>query len=250
MAQHIEQSIPTSSPGDISEPGHQSSPDAADENNSLPEPTTRRGNIQDYANHVLEFLANASNETLVSCLVGLGAATYFILGRLGLVLIGVVGGVALHATWEYHGQGYESLRATELKRRREIGIDVVNRVLDWRRSKVNAQDSAAPAEIAVQISSQHVADYSSIRPATRAALEDVTDAVVRDYVKYNYLLSCDLQLLIRSGGGMLLSYLQMNPFLPHADKSLFVSSLLSLHIYPENGRLILSSTSLPILLPS
>ena len=250
MAQHIDQSIPTSSRGDISEPVHQSSLDWADENNSLPEPTTRFENIQDYANHVLEFLANASNETLVSCLVGLGAATYFILGRLGLVLIGVVGGVALHATWEYHSQGHENSRATELKRRREVGIDVVNRVLDWRRSKVNGQDSAASAETAVQISSQHDADYSSLRPATRAALEDVTNAVVRDYVKYNHLLSYDLHLLIRPDGGMLLSYLLMNLFPPHADKSLSVSSLPSLHTCPENGRLILSSTSLPILLPS
>ena len=250
MAQHIDQSIPTSSPANLSEPSHQSLLDSPDENKAFPEHTTRLENIQTYANFVLEFLANASNETLVSCLVGLGAVTYFILGRLGLVLIGAVGGVVLHATWEYHGQGHENSRATELRRRREVGLDVVNRVLDWRQSKDNGQNRVASAETAVQLSSQDLPDYSSLRPATRAALQDVTDAVIRDYVKYDNLLSCDQQLLIRPDGGILLSYLQMNPFPPLADKSLSVSSLLSLHICHENGRPILSSTSLPILLPS
>ena len=250
MAQHINQSIPTTSLDGVSEPSYQSQIKSPDQNNSDPEPTTRLGAIQPYTDLVLEFLANASNETLASCLVGLGAVTYFILGRLGLVLIGAVGGVVLHATWEYHGQGHETSRAAELKRRREVGLDVVSRVLDWRHSEDNGQDRVASAEAAVELSSQSLADYSDFKPATRAALENVTDAIVQDYVKYEYRLSSDQQSLIRLDGGTPLSYLLMKLFPPLADKYLSVSSLLSLHIYPENGRLILSSTFSPILLPS
>src|SRR5690242_15354889 len=44
----------------------------------------------------LRFFANASNETLGACVVGLCASTYLVLGRFGLVLIGAVGGVVLH----------------------------------------------------------------------------------------------------------------------------------------------------------
>lgn len=185
MAPHIEQSTPTFSPANISDPSGQSLLDSPDQSNSdsHPEPTTRLDTIQDYANLVLEFLANASNEALASCLVGLGAVTYFILGRLGLVLIGAVAGVVLHATWEYHGKSHETSRATELRRRREVGVDVVNRVLDWRQSKDNGQDEEASADTSLLFSSQHLADYSGFRPATRAALEDVTDAVAQDYVK-------------------------------------------------------------------
>src|SRR3954451_11700486 len=41
----------------------------------------------------LRFFATASNETLGACVVGLCASTYLVLGRVGLVLIGAVGGV-------------------------------------------------------------------------------------------------------------------------------------------------------------
>src|SRR5437868_920931 len=51
---------------------------------------------QDLTSRILDFLSNASNETLIASLVGLGATTYFVLGRLGLLLIGGVGGVVLH----------------------------------------------------------------------------------------------------------------------------------------------------------
>ena len=64
---------------------------------------TQRGDsrkAQDLTSYALNFLSNASNETLGACFVGLGATTYLVLGRIGLVLIGVVGGVVLHATWD------------------------------------------------------------------------------------------------------------------------------------------------------
>ena len=59
----------------------------------------------------LEFLSNASNETLGACIVGLAAVTWLVLERVGLVLIGervglvligIVGGVVLSC---YKGRG-------------------------------------------------------------------------------------------------------------------------------------------------
>lgn len=143
--------------------------------------------IQELTSHVLQFLSNASNETLGACLVGLGATTYLVLGRVGLVLIGVVGGVVLHATWEENNQNQtnENTRALEVTKKRERGLDVIERILDWRERRneggfenglLHDQDSMHT------VASEE--DFSDFQPAVRAALKSLTDAVIRDYVKY------------------------------------------------------------------
>ncbi|KAL9041316.1 MAG: hypothetical protein Q9180_001357 [Flavoplaca navasiana] len=116
---------------------------------------------QESLDHILQFLSTASNETLGACLAGLGAATYFILGRIGLVLIGVVGGIVLHAVWEDRNE-------------LEISEDV------------DAVGSKPPYSI--------LSNLSEFEPATGAALTGLTDAVIRDYVKWWYgpLLPTDL----------------------------------------------------------
>ncbi len=129
---------------------------------------------------ILDFLSNASNETLGACIIALGATTWLILGRLGLVLIGIVGGVVLHATWERDGQGHTADEANALEgRRREKGLDVVGRVLDWRQK---TKGGTGPDDL--EVPSQRTLDFSGFRPETSAALTGLTDAVVRDYVKY------------------------------------------------------------------
>ena len=136
---------------------------------------------RDLTSQVLEFLSHASNETLGACVVGLVAVTWLILGRLGLVLIGMVGGVVLHATWERNGQGYKSDGATSLEARgrREKGLDIAGRVLDWReKSKAKIEQHGAEQK------AQRTLDFSEFQPETGAALTGLTDAVVRDYVKY------------------------------------------------------------------
>jgi hypothetical protein len=147
---------------------------------------------QQLKDQALQFLSNASNETLGACLVGLGATTYFVLGRVGLVLIGVVGGVVLHATWEgnAHGVGSQAVRAVEEKRRRrEVGLDVIHRVLSWRtRSGKDAteEEDVAEAEDKVDVLAKRELDFSDFRPDTAAALNELTDAFTRDYVKWWY----------------------------------------------------------------
>ncbi|OCL12652.1 hypothetical protein AOQ84DRAFT_352423 [Glonium stellatum] len=145
--------------------------------------------VQALTDRALRFLATASNETLGACLVGLGATTYLVLGRVGLVLIGVVGGVVLHATWEgsANNNGGERARSQEV-RRREIGLDVVHRVLDWRKNIAQSKDADQDgnSSMDVKLYSGKNLDYAEFRPETASALNEFTDAVIRDYVKWWY----------------------------------------------------------------
>lgn len=135
---------------------------------------------RDLTDCVLEFLSNASNETLGACIVALGATTWLVLGRVGLVLIGIVGGVVLHATWEGSSQGNADAEASakEARKRKENGLDVVARVLDWREKTKDEEKLDRP-----DLELKRVLDFTGFRPETGAALVGLTDAVVQDYVK-------------------------------------------------------------------
>jgi hypothetical protein len=149
--------------------------------------------FQDMADRALHFLSHASNETLGACIVGLAATTYFVLGRVGLVLIGIVGGVALHATWEASHSSLDRLAANEAeqKKRREVGLDVVQRLLSTRAKKADSSDTDKSDDEIRQLASTK-ADFSSFRPDTQAALNVFTNAVIRDYVKYVFRPSSPL----------------------------------------------------------
>lgn len=157
------------------------------DSNTTGEPNPPPLDVKALTDRALHFLATASNETLGACLAGLGAGTYLILGRVGLVLIGVVGGVVLHATWEgHHGQSLSTQGKGADARKRELGADIAQRVLDWRNSqahddKTQQHDSY---DLNVQLYSGKRLDYSDFKPETAAALTELTDAVIRDYVKY------------------------------------------------------------------
>jgi hypothetical protein len=142
--------------------------------------------VKALTDRALQFLATASNETLGACLVGLGAGTYLILGRVGLVLIGVVGGVVLHSTWEgqlHGGEGQEKGKSSDT-RKRELGADVARRILDWRGNKDKQDRDTDDSDLSLKLCSGKALDYSEFKPETAAALTELTDAVIRDYVKY------------------------------------------------------------------
>lgn len=147
---------------------------------------TLQSTVQRLTDRALEFLSTASNETLGACLVGLGATTYFVLGRVGLVIIGVAGGVILHATWEKPLN--DATRPLEDKRRKEVGLDVIHRVLNWRDEQKDRDDGGEDesASDRVDLQSTKKLDFEGFRPETKAALEEFTDAVIRDYVKWWY----------------------------------------------------------------
>lgn len=142
--------------------------------------------LQELLSYILRFLSTANNETLAACLVALCATTYVVLGRVGLVLIGIIVGVVLHATWEENSQDHmgNEFKARDVRKRRETGLRIAERVLDWRESKndkinlwVDDSENTSP--------SQENLNYSRFQPTTEAALTNLTDAVIQDYVKYD-----------------------------------------------------------------
>lgn len=151
------------------------------------EPQHVKETLRSAADRTLFFLSNASNETLAGCLIGLGATTYIILGRVGLVLIGVVGGVIAHATWEgSNGARDIDTKAKEVTRRNEVGVDVARRLLHWREKSLDRPNSDRDAlGIAAKISGMS-SNYSDFRPDTASALNKLTDAIIRDYVNWWY----------------------------------------------------------------
>ena len=189
--------------------GHSSHPDAhssppnpfSDPANELPRPTNdpeikqqdlttksvASDKLRDVTDAILNFLSSASNETLGATAIGLCATTYLVLGRVGLVLIGAAGGVVLHATWEASNTtsaGGQSNTADGNRRRRELGIEVVRRTLDWRATRHDAQDGEdLMSNTAEGTPDEKTLGYSDFRPATRVALTTLTDAVIRDYIR-------------------------------------------------------------------
>ena len=150
--------------------------------------TSERIAIQarDLTTRVLEFLSNASNETLGACLIGLGAVTWLVLGRVGLVLIGVVGGVVLHATWEgdIGNNENDEARALEARKRREKGLDIAARILDWKERTEGSRELDGVRDVPVAVPLDKELDFAGFPPDTKAALANLIDSIIRDYVKW------------------------------------------------------------------
>lgn len=142
---------------------------------------------KDIVDAILNFFAHSSNEVLLGAFAALIVATYIILGRLGLLLIGVAGGVTLHATWEASENGSTGGPPEDRNsRRKELALNVANRLLDWRQ-RTPETDVGADEPQQKSTGDTLLVDFNSISgPETAAALETLTDAVIRDYVKYWY----------------------------------------------------------------
>ncbi|KAJ5896543.1 uncharacterized protein N7473_005942 [Penicillium subrubescens] len=144
---------------------------------------------QELMDRALDFLATASNEALLVVFALLAFVTYIVLGRVGLVLIGIGLGVILHASWEGSIQTRSGEESSTPKKRRELALEVSKRLLDWPTRAASDQitthnDSgtiAAPEDLSIAD-----LEFTTFRPATAAALRSFTDAVVKDYVKYWY----------------------------------------------------------------
>ena len=152
--------------------------------------TSERIAIQarDLTTRGLEFLSNASNETLGACIIGLGAVTWLVLGRVGLVLIGIVGGVVLHATWEgdIENNANDEARALEASKRRKKGLDIVMRVLEWKERKEVGRELDGVRDAPTAAPSQKELDFPGFPPETKGALINLVDTIIRDYVKWWY----------------------------------------------------------------
>ncbi|KAH7010603.1 uncharacterized protein B0I36DRAFT_370213 [Microdochium trichocladiopsis] len=102
----------------------------------------------DFITKGLKFLSTATSETLGGIGVGLAAATYVVLGKLGLILIGAFG--------------------TEVLTR--LGLDKVPE------PKVQDKEEEERA----------INTFDDFKPGIREALGGFVDAVIRDYVKWWY----------------------------------------------------------------
>ncbi|KAL4869956.1 hypothetical protein BDV12DRAFT_208069 [Aspergillus spectabilis] len=142
--------------------------------------------LKDLMDFVLQFLSTCSNETLLLVLACLAGATYIILGRLGLLLIGAALGVTLHASWESAQDGYPT--GSQSFNRKHVSLNIVHKLLDWESGQrvKNSQDSIGAGETFIEGSSSTNLGTSSFGPVTATAVQSLIDAAVRDYVNYWY----------------------------------------------------------------
>ena len=135
----------------------------------------------------LKFLSTSDNETLLCVFAILAVVTYIILGRIGLLIIGVVFGVILHASWEGPTLEQNEGRSRTSKKRRELALEVSKRLLDWPKRVDVTEVASEVGKCAILTTSEELSatdlEYASFQPATAAALKAITDAVIRDYVK-------------------------------------------------------------------
>lgn len=113
---------------------------------------------------------------------------YLILGRLGLLLIGLVSGFFFHDYWlgvtTERSSGYEGsgIALYFSRRRRELGIEVASRLLDWKPQNDDLRRDQQGAEAASADEDTAVLDLSKFPPATAAALTELIDSMMNNYV--------------------------------------------------------------------
>ncbi|KAJ5696354.1 hypothetical protein N7536_006766 [Penicillium majusculum] len=154
------------------------------------DPISNTAVSKEFINAILNFLSTSTNETLLGVFALLALVTYVILGRIGLLLIGVAVGVVLHASWEGsdndHPDGVS--HAQKSNRRRELALEVSNRLLDWPKragaSEIQGRDNGSISTLEDMSSAD--LEYATFQPATAVALKTLTDAVINDYVKHWY----------------------------------------------------------------
>lgn len=136
------------------------------------------GGGDDMMTKVFQFLSTATPETLAGVGFGLAAITYFILGQLGLLLIGAFAGVTAFISWESKNP------RVSLSIKGEKGTEVLTRILDL---KEDMRRSNADASLAKQgDEGTDLKGFEDFQPETRDALNNLVDAIIRDYVKWWY----------------------------------------------------------------
>jgi len=132
----------------------------------------------DLTTKTFRFLATATPGTLGSVAVGLASVTYFILGQLGLLLIGAFVGIVLFIQWEQRNPQVERLI------KGERSVDIVARLLETKNNRTEGikADEDDPEELDKALAHR----FDDFPPETRQALNELVEAVIRDYVKWWY----------------------------------------------------------------
>ncbi|KAH1491610.1 hypothetical protein LV164_002810 [Aspergillus fumigatus] len=161
--------------------------DESDQRSDLiPTITPSKGPVE----NMLHFLSSADNLTLAWIVASLAIVTYVLLGRIGLLLIGMVAGVVLHASWEAADTGLwkDPTGTSSIYRRKELSMNIANRLLELssrKPSEPKSNNGGIIAEAAEGMSEPEL-DFSGFPPKTAAALRSLTDAVIKDYVNHWY----------------------------------------------------------------
>lgn len=131
---------------------------------------------QDVTTKILQFLSTATPETFGAIGLGLAVITYFILGQIGLLLIGAFAGIAFYISWESRQPDISS--ATK----GEKGVQLLQQLLATKttdRSGKTEQDEENESAALAR-------SFDDFTPETREALNGLVDAVIRDYVDWWY----------------------------------------------------------------
>ncbi|CAK7266105.1 hypothetical protein SEPCBS57363_001927 [Sporothrix epigloea] len=145
----------------------------------------------DIPTRIFRFLSTATTQSLSAVGVGLAATTYLVLGRVGLMLIGAFGGIALFAAWEARNPDLA------LALRGETSSELLARVIEYRkRDKVENSIHGVESKIGNESADLQLDDFGeepalassfeNFRPETRQALNGLVDAIIRDYVQWWY----------------------------------------------------------------
>ncbi|KAI0434500.1 PXA domain-containing protein [Xylaria sp. FL1042] len=140
--------------------------------------STRRfaGQDDDVATKIFQFLSTATPGMLGAIAAALAAVTYFILGRIGLLLIGAFAGITSFVIWE--SQHPEVARAV----RGEKGYAFLDRLLDNTYDDVGSKREQDGEKDLIEAAQS----FDEFQPETRDALYELVDAVIRDYVDWWY----------------------------------------------------------------
>ncbi|KAI1344745.1 PXA domain-containing protein [Xylariaceae sp. FL0016] len=141
-----------------------------------PSQTMKGSSQEELVTKALQFLSTATPITLSAIAAALAAVTYFILGQIGLLLIGAFGGITLFATWE--SRHPEVARAV----RGEKGYDFLDRLFEAKSANTRTRfdkDDGIDTQLLAQ-------SFDDFQPETRDALNGLVDAVIRDYVEWWY----------------------------------------------------------------
>ncbi|KAI3326003.1 hypothetical protein HD806DRAFT_488863 [Xylariaceae sp. AK1471] len=138
------------------------------------EPSTSQED--DFATKIFRLLSTATPGMLGAIAAALAAVTYFILGRIGLLLIGAFAGITLFVVWE--SRHPEVARAV----RGETGHAFLDRLFDSRYGDLATKSEQDEEKDAVAVAQS----FDDFQPETRDALCELVDAVIRDYVEWWY----------------------------------------------------------------
>ncbi|KAK0719591.1 PXA domain-containing protein [Lasiosphaeris hirsuta] len=130
--------------------------------------------VEDWVTKLFQFLATAAPETLGGVGVGSAAITYFILGQLGLLLIGAFVGIVLFVQWEQRNADVARIV------KGERSMDILARLLDAKKGDGEGLTDEQADVLARRFG------FDEFQPETREALNELVEAVVTDYVKWWY----------------------------------------------------------------